>query len=202
MSVPFFRKSKEKTEHFAVSGFSSHVGAINCTSQGFTMSHNQNHDRNQKKGARERRRQKLLTKHEPSDVVISCSVRCQRCQVAAAPRSGDCKGKDAMNSHESRLGWLEEGRRYGYPDCCILFFHRIWGPLALGTHSITDKIRRNEPCSRDELCLIHVYLEHRRHLDGTGYVPCPGCLAKKLGGPESLPTLFGVPRGCCEGEEG
>jgi len=86
--------------------------------------------------------------------------------------------------------WLEDGRRYGYPDCCIIFFHRIWGPLALGTQYIADKVRRNESCSQDELLLHYAYLEHRKHLDGSGYVPCPGCLAKKLRNAERLPSLL------------
>jgi hypothetical protein len=95
--------------------------------------------------------------------------------------------------------WLEVGRKHGYPDCCILFFNRVWAPLALATHGIEGKIQRNETCSFDELCLARIYLEHRKYLDGSGYVPCPGCLAKKLGGAETLPTLLSEhPYECCE----
>jgi hypothetical protein len=105
-----------------------------------------------------------------------------------------------MNPQDRLPSWLREGRGFGYPDCCILFFHRVWGPLALATTAIEGKIRRGEPCTHDELCLFHTYLEHRKHLDGSGYVPCPGCLAKKVGGAERLPSLLSHnPCGCREG---
>lgn len=100
---------------------------------------------------------------------------------------------------DSVPSWLREGRRHGYPDCCILFFHRFWGPLALATTGIASKVYRGESCTDDELSLYRTYLEHRKHLGGTGYVPCPGCLAVRLGGPEMLPSLLSQ-EGCpfCE----
>jgi hypothetical protein len=98
--------------------------------------------------------------------------------------------------------WLQEGRQWGYPDCCILFFNRVWTPLALATQGVETKIMNDEPCSRDELALFHVYLEHQKHLDGTGYVPCPGCLARRLGGAEFLPSLLSENScGCGQDEE-
>lgn len=96
--------------------------------------------------------------------------------------------EDTMRN--STWKWLDEGRSFGYPDCCILFFHRVWAPLALAIQHLEAKIRRDEDCSHDELCLLDVYVKHRQYLDGTGYVPCPGCLAKKLGGAEMLPSLL------------
>jgi hypothetical protein len=115
--------------------------------------------------------------------------------------------EDAMET-KNELGtneapsWLQEGRRWGYPDCCILFFNRVWAPLALATLGVQAKIIKGEPCSQDELALAHVYLEHQEHLDGTGYVPCPGCLAKKLGGAEYLPSLPSEnPCACCHDED-
>jgi hypothetical protein len=97
--------------------------------------------------------------------------------------------------------WLQEGRQWGYPDCCILFFNRVWAPLALATQGVEAKIMNDEPCSHDELALFHVYLEHRKHLDGTGYVPCPGCLARRFGGAEFLPSLLSENPCACDQDE-
>jgi hypothetical protein len=116
-------------------------------------------------------------------------------------RAFDVQGQDS-----DAPSWLREGRfaalqrrQYGYPDCCILFFHRVWGPLAWATVGIASKVHRGEPCTDDELSLYGIYLEHRKHLDGTGYVPCPGCPAKRLGGAELLPSLLSEePCPCCE----
>lgn len=95
---------------------------------------------------------------------------------------------------DSVPSWLREGRQHGYPDCCILFFHRFWGPLAWATTGIASKVYRGESCTDDELSLYRIYLEHRKHLGGTGYVPCPGCLAMSLGGAEMLPSLLSQER--------
>ena len=102
-------------------------------------------------------------------------LACPHCSELAESEDADDLSEDSEETTD--LSWLEEGRQYGYPDCCILFFHRVWGPLALATASIHAKILQGKRCTDDERILHNCYVEHKQHLDGSGYVPCPACLA-------------------------
>lgn len=152
--------------------------------------------RNSSRTARQRERQ--LRKQESQDQARS---RPREARPGGPERTPQVtRALDEQRQDDDAPSWLREGRQYGYPDCCILFFHRVWGPLAWATAGIASKVYRGDSCTDDELILHRIYVEHRKHLvHGTGYVPCPGCLAKRLGGAEFLPSLLSQERcPCCE----
>lgn len=118
---------------------------------------------------------------------VNATAKGLACPHCSTESDNDLSGD---SEETTDMSWLEEGRQYGYPDCCILFFHRVWGPLALATAAIHAKIVQDKPSTLDEVMLHSIYVEHRKHLDGSGYVPCPACLARRLGGAELLPSLL------------
>jgi len=66
-------------------------------------------------------------------------------------------------------GFIDEGRKYGYPDCCILFFLVEWFPHVVPGRS---RLKANRQW-------VEAY---RAQMDAAGWagqqIPCRACLRK------------------------
>jgi hypothetical protein len=63
----------------------------------------------------------------------------------------------------------EDGKRHGYPSCCVFFFVELWAPMA--SADPTKDIERLWADYSEKINSVGM---------GDGYIPCPACLQAAL----------------------
>lgn len=76
------------------------------------------------------------------------------------------KGLKEIDSEKNFQQWV--GRKFGYPECCIIFFTTCWvnRPFLHGENPHQTRIKKNRAAIK------------------VGYIPCPACMDKIEAGQE------------------